>query len=275
MKSIYQTRREIIGVCKRIYQRGYVAANDGNVSVRLSEDRVLSTPTGMSKGFITEDQLIVCDMEGSKVSGALHPSSELKMHLMIYGERGDVNAVVHAHPVTATGFAVAGIPLAQCVLPEVVITLGSIPITEYGTPSTEEIPNSIRNYIHDYDAFLLENHGALTIGSDVLNAYHKMETIEHFAQIVMVARQLGHVGVLSDENVQKLMQVRERLGVKGRNPGCQACTVGCPRNIVQSAGQKEGLSVERSSTSTESGEDLIRQITEQVMSKLVPSASSP
>jgi len=268
MKSIYQTRREIIHVCTRIYQRGYVAANDGNVSVRLSEDRVLTTPTGMSKGFLTEDQLVLCDMDGNKISGALSPSSELKMHIMVYRERADVNAVVHAHPITATGFAVAGIPLAQCVLPEVVITLGSIPITEYGTPSTEEIPNSIRNYIQDYDAFLLENHGALAIGPDVLNAYHKMETIEHFAQIVLVARQLGRVGVLSDENVQKLMQVRERLGVKGKNPGCQACTVGCPRNIAPSTDPEKDQAVEEPSTSAESDGDLIRQITEQVMAKL-------
>lgn len=268
MKSVYQTRKEIIHVCTRIYQRGYVAANDGNVSVRLSDDQVLITPTGMSKGFLTEDQLILFDRNGNSLSGALNPSSELKMHLMIYRERADVNAVVHAHPVTATGFAVAGIPLAQCVLPEVVIALGSIPITEYGTPSTEELPNSIQHYIHEYDAFLLENHGALTIGPDVLNAYHKMETIEHFAQIVLVARRLGHVGVLSDENVQKLMQVRERLGVKGKNPGCQACTVGCPRNIAQSAAQRKDHPAEKSSTSAESDGDLIRRITEQVMARL-------
>ncbi|RKY58435.1 MAG: class II aldolase/adducin family protein, partial [Candidatus Latescibacterota bacterium] len=140
MVPIYQLRRDIIHVCQRMYQRGYVAANDGNVSARVSEDRILITPSGMSKGFIREDQLILCDMEGKVISGNLKPSSELPMHLMVYRERPDVNAVVHAHPVVATGFAVAGIPLAQCVLPEVVLTVGAVPVAEYGTPSTEEVP---------------------------------------------------------------------------------------------------------------------------------------
>ena len=276
MSSIYQTRRDIIGVCKRIYARGYVASNDGNVSVRVSEDRVLTTPTGMSKGFLTEEQLILCDMEGEKISGDLSPSSEVKMHIMVYQEREDVNAVVHAHPVTATGFAVAGIPLAQCVLPEVVITLGEIPIAEYGTPSTEEIPNSIRQYIQDYDAFLLANHGALTIGPDVVNAYHKMETLEHFAQITLVARQLGQVNVLSDRNVQKLMEVREKLGVKGRNPMiCRQCTQACPNRGSAGDGATETAStpeavLPRTDEVSKADEQLVQSITERVMATLKP-----
>lgn len=218
-------KKDIIHCCQRMYHRGYVAANDGNISVRISPDRVLCTPTGKSKGFLTEEQIILADMDGTRLSGApgLRPSSEIKMHLMVYREREDVRSVVHAHPPTATGFAVAGIPLAKCVLPEVVIILGAIPIAEYGTPSTEEIPNAIKKLIHDYDAFLLENHGALTVGTDVINAYEKMETMEHFAQISLTARLLGQENVLSRENVQKLMQVREKLGVKGRNPGCLTC----------------------------------------------------
>jgi len=129
----------------------------------------------------------------------------------------------------ATGFAVAGIPLAQCVLPEVVLTVGAVPVAEYGTPSTEEVPESIKKYIQDYDAFLLANHGALTVGPDVITAYHRMETIEHFAQITLVAMQLGRINVLSDEQVQKLMQVREKLGIKGRNPlSRRGCTAGSP-----------------------------------------------
>ncbi|OPX25759.1 MAG: hypothetical protein B1H02_00590 [Candidatus Latescibacteria bacterium 4484_107] len=268
MNSIYQLRRDIIGVCKRIYARGYVASNDGNVSVRISEDRVLTTPTGMSKGFLTEEQLILCDMEGNKVSGELRPSSEVKMHIMVYREREDINAVVHAHPVTATGFAVAGIPLAQCVLPEVVITLGEIPIAEYGTPSTEEIPNSIRKYIQDYDAFLLENHGALTIGPDVVNAYHKMETLEHFAQITLVARQLGKVNVLSDENVQRLMEVREQLGVKGRNPMvCRLCTENCP-NRASGGDQSTETTPTAQAVLPGTDEQLVKSITERVMATL-------
>lgn len=258
MQSLYAMRKEIIGICKRTYDRGYVAANDGNVSARISDDRVLATPTGMSKGFLTEDQLVLCDMDGQVVSGDLRPSSELKMHLMVYQERPDVNGVVHAHPPIATGFTIAGIPLVQCVLPEVVITLGSIPTAEYGTPSTDEIPNSILGYIQEYDAFLLANHGALTIGPDVLSAYHKMETMEHFAHITFVARQLGGVRTISEENVRKLMEIREKLGVKGRNPGCETCELSCTW-----APQDKDVP---GTSPTEA--DRVAQITQRVMAKL-------
>ncbi len=264
MTPLYQLRRDIIHVCRRMYQRGYVAANDGNVSARVSEDRILTTPTGMSKGFLTEDQLVLCDMEGNVISGNLKPSSELPMHLMVYRERPDVNAVVHAHPVAATGFAVAGIPLAQCVLPEVVLTVGAVPVAEYGTPSTEEIPNSIRRYIHDYDAFLLANHGALTLGPDVITAYHRMETVEHFAQITLVARQLGRVNVLSDEQVQKLMQVREKLGIRGKNPlACRGCTAECPNNCRTSE-PKEVSPVPDGAEQ----EDIVGRIVAEVLARL-------
>lgn len=260
MVPIYKLRRDIIHVCQRMYRRGYVAANDGNVSARVSDDRILITPSGMSKGFLEEDQLVLCDMEGKVISGSLKPSSELPMHLMAYRERPDVNAVVHAHPVVATGFAVAGIPLAQCVLPEVVLTVGAVPVAEYGTPSTEEVPESIKKYIQNYDAFLLANHGALTVGPDVITAYHRMETVEHFAQITLVARQLGRVNVLSDEQVQKLMQVREKLGIKGRNPlSCRGCTASCPNRRA---------SEPPSGDETTSEDDLVGRIVSQVLARL-------
>ena len=151
----------------------------------------------------------------------LRPSSEIKMHLDVYKRRADVNSVIHAHPPVATGFAVAGIPLNKCVLPEVIITLGAIPIAKYGTPSTEEIPMAIREHLNDCDAFLLENHGALTVGVSLINAYFKMETLEHFAQISLVARLLGRENVLPPEKVQELMEVRRKMGIPGKNPGCQ------------------------------------------------------
>ncbi|MGE5599570.1 MAG: class II aldolase/adducin family protein, partial [Bacteroidota bacterium] len=141
----------------------------------------------------------------------------------VYRDRPDVNAVVHAHPPVSTAFAVAGIPLAKCVLPEVIITLGGIPLADYGTPSTEEIPRAIARYLKDHNAFLLENHGALTLGPDVFTAYHRMETMEHFAQISLAARQLGGERELPPRRVQELMQVREKLGIKGVHPGCLDC----------------------------------------------------
>ena len=223
MPSEYQVRKDIVEIGRRIWLRGYVAANDGNISVRMGPDEFLATPTGVSKGFMTPEMLIKVNGRGDRIAGDLKPSSEIKMHLGVYRERMDINAVVHAHPPTSTAFAVAGIPLSKCVLPEVIITLGGIPLTEYGTPSTEEIPNAISKYLKDHNAFLLENHGALTLGTDVFNAYHRMETMEHFAVISLAARQLGGEKELSPSRVRQLMEVRENLGIKGVHPGCQGC----------------------------------------------------
>lgn len=219
----YQARKDIVEVGRRIWLRGYVAANDGNISVRMGPDEFLTTPTGVSKGFMTPEMLVKVNGRGERLSGQLQPSSEIKMHLGVYRDRPDVNAVVHAHPPTSTAFAVAGIPLSKCILPEVIITLGGIPLTDYGTPSTQEIPEAIGKYLQDHNAFLLENHGALTLGTDVFNAYHRLETMEHFAVISLAARQLGAERELPPNRVRQLMEVREKLGLKGVHPGCQGC----------------------------------------------------
>jgi L-fuculose-phosphate aldolase len=221
MLSVEDAGEGILHVARRMYERGYVAANDGNVSVRLSNDRLLTTPTGMSKGFLSRSDLVVTDMSGQKVSGKRQPTSEIKMHLKAYELRQDVGAVVHAHPPYATAFAVAGIPLVECLLPEVIVSIGSVPLAHYGTPSTEEVPRSIESVVTECDAFLLRNHGVMTVGPDVLNAYHKLETVEHFAQISFIARHLGSVSPLTHQDVEKLLQMRERLGVTGAYPGCE------------------------------------------------------
>lgn len=202
-----QAISDVIQVGKRMYDRGYVASNDGNISVRLSENRLLITMTGVSKGFLSPEQLIVVDYDGKVISGDQVPSSEMKMHLMVYCERPDVHAVAHAHPPTATGFSVAGINLPENLLPEVIVSLGSIPTAPYGTPGTMELVKSLKNYVYDHDAILLENHGALTLGPDIITAYHKMETVEHVAQIALVARLLGQVNTIDDKNVDKLVQL--------------------------------------------------------------------
>ena len=191
MRQEEQLRADIVEVGRRLHGRAYVASNDGNISVRLSDDRLLTTPKGVSKGFMTPDMIVATDLEGRKVGGEGDPSSEILMHLAVYQNRPEVMAVVHAHPPAATGFAVAGIPLDRAVLAEVVTTLGSIPIVEYGTPSTSELAEAVRKYIRAHDGLLLANHGALTIAGDVFAAYYKMETIEHFARISLVARLLG------------------------------------------------------------------------------------
>ena len=205
-----QVVSDVIHVGERMYARGYVASNDGNLSVRLSEDRLLITMTGVSKGFLTPDKLIVVDYDGRVISGRGEPSSEMKMHLMVYRERPDVHAVVHAHPPTATGFAVAGVNLPDTLLPEAVVSLGFVPIAPYGTPGTMELVESLRAYVRDYDAVLLENHGALTLGPDIVAAYHKMEIMEHCAQIALVARMIGRANPIGEENVDKLHQLYGR-----------------------------------------------------------------
>src|SRR5213596_2576479 len=218
--SLESLRADIVEIGRRMYARGYTASNDGNISVRLDADRLLMTPKSVCKGFMTPDMMCVTDLAGQKISGDRDPSSELPMHLEIYRQRPDVNAVVHAHPPTATGFATAGIPLTRAVLAEVVTTLGSIPIAEYGTPSTAELPEAVRKYIKVHDGMLLANHGAVTCGSSVLNAHFKMETIEHFAKISLVARLLGREHLLSREEVERLQGLRGMYGIASPAPVC-------------------------------------------------------
>ena len=215
-----QSRADIVEVGRRLWVQGYVASNDGNISVRLSADHILTTPTRVSKGFMTPDMCVVTDMAGVKVRGARDASSELKMHLEVYRQRPDVGAVVHAHPATATGFAVAGVPLNRAVLAEVITTLGGIPIADYATPSTAELPAAIREYIKSHDGLLLANHGALAVAPDLFAAYYRMETIEHFAKISLVARTLGRENLLSRDEVTRLQNLRGMYGISAPAPVC-------------------------------------------------------
>jgi L-fuculose-phosphate aldolase len=220
MPTDERVRDDIVEVGRRLWQRGYVASNDGNISVRLDDRRLMTTPANVSKGFMTADMMVITDFEGKKLSGDRKASSELKMHLQVYRDRPDANAVVHAHPPTATGFAVAGIPLDRAVLAEVVTTLGSIPIAEYATPSTDELPAACSKYLKAHDGLLLANHGALAIGPDLFTAYYRMETIEHFARISLVTRTLGRENLLSREEVQRLQGLRGMYGIASPAPVC-------------------------------------------------------
>src|SRR5687768_18456103 len=225
-----QIRADIVEAGRRLYARSYIASNDGNISARLDDRRLIATPKGVSKGFMTPDMMVVVDYDGNKVSGERDPSTELPMHLEVYRNRPDVNAVVHAHPPIATGFAVAGIPLTRAVLAEVVTTLGSIPIAAYGTPSTEELPAAVRKYIKAHDGMLLANHGAVTCGPSVTAAYYKMETIEHFAKISLVARLLGREHLISREEVERLQGLRGFYGIAAPAP---LCTDNAEQNVDQ------------------------------------------
>ena len=222
MELTYMELREhICDICHKMWQLGWVAANDGNVSVKLPDGTFLATPTGMSKSFITPEKLVHIDQDGQilDASAGLKPSSEIKMHLRCYKEREDVGAVLHAHPPVATGYAVANKPLDEYSMIETVIALGSIPVTPYGTPSTYEVPDRIAPYLGEHDALLLQNHGALTVGADLITAYYRMETLELFAKISLNAHLLGGAKEISRENIDRLISMREGYQVTGRHPG--------------------------------------------------------
>lgn len=224
--SYPQMREELCDVCHKMWQLGWVAANDGNVSARLAQGPYaggyLVTPTGISKSFITPEKLVIIDKNGKVLEGldGYRPSSEIKMHLRCYAEREDVGAVVHAHPPVATGFAVAGYSLDNYSMIETVIAVGSVPLTPYATPSTEEVPEAIAPYLKDHDVLLLQNHGALTVGADLTTAYYRMETLELFAKISLTAHLLGGARELPKEQIDKLLFLRENYyHVSGRHPG--------------------------------------------------------
>lgn len=223
--SYMELREQICDVCHKMWQLGWVAANDGNVSARLEDGTFLATPTGMSKSFITPDKLVRIDADGNVLEGApgLRPSSEIKMHLRCYQERPDVNSVLHAHPPTATGYAVAHKALDEYSMIETVIAIGSVPVTPYGTPSTYEVPEAIAPYLGEHDVVLLMNHGALAVGSDVITAYYRMETLELFAKISLTAHLLGGAKEISRENIDRLISMRAQYGVTGKHPGYKKC----------------------------------------------------
>ena len=219
MKSPFEIKKEICEVGHKLWAKGFVAANDGNISVKISENEYYCTPTGVSKGDLTPDMIIKVDKDGKKLEGKLNPSSEIKMHMRVYRERPDVTAVVHAHPPVATAFTVADIDLDQYVLPEAVLTIGAVPTCDYGTPSTMEIPDSLDPYLQNHDAFLLRNHGALTVGCNLTKAFFVMEEVEFNAVICKHAMDLGAVHEISRDQLAKLMDLRKKMNLPGRHPG--------------------------------------------------------
>jgi L-fuculose-phosphate aldolase len=246
-----------------MWERGYVAATDGNLSARLNSDRLLVTASGLSKGFLSSDDLVVIGLDGEPVSSyrgrGQRASSEILMHLEVYQQRPDVGAVVHAHPPLATACSIAGVSLARCVIPEVVVSLGGIPTAEYATPGTTEVPASIRQAILDCDALILAHHGSLTVGSTLWEAYLRLERVEQAAQITVAAQQLGQVTTLTAEAVEKLTEKRrELLQRQGRDlcEGCSVCLLG----------DNYQLPADASSTQPQTaGQDvLVRQIAQSV-----------
>ena len=219
MKSPFEIKKEICDVGHKLWLKGFVAANDGNISVKINDHEYYCTPTGVSKGSLTPDMIIKVDENGKKIEGKLNPSSEIKMHMRVYQKRPDVTAVVHAHPPVATAFTVADIDLDQYILPEAVLTIGNVPTCDYGTPSTMEIPDSLDPFLQNHDAFLLRNHGALTVGCNLNKAFFVMEEVEFNAVICKHAMDLGAVHEISNEQLKKLMDLRKAMNLPGRHPG--------------------------------------------------------
>jgi L-fuculose-phosphate aldolase len=244
----HELRREMVRVGRLIWERGFVAATDGNLSARMGADRLLVTASGVSKGFLSDEDLVILRLDGEPVSSyrgrGSYPSTEVEMHLEVYRQRPDVNAVIHAHPPLATAFSIAGMSLARCVIPEVIVSMGAIPTAEYATPGTEEVPASIQQAIREYDALILAHHGSLTVGETLWEAYLRLEKVEHTAQITLAAHQLGQVNTLSPEAVEKLAEKRrELLQRQGRDicEGCAVCVLGDDFALPASAADEEAL----------------------------------
>ena len=204
---------------RRVYDRRMVASNDGNFSVKLNDNEFLCTPTGVSKGFMTPEYICKVDAKGNvlEANPGFRPSSEIKMHMRIYEKRPDVKAVVHAHPIFATAFAICGEPLVDPIMPEAVIFLGGVPLAKYGTPSTMEVPDSIEEFLPHYDQVLLANHGALAWGADLLSAYHKLESVEFYAELLYKSRMIGNPKTLNEEQVEKLYDIRRNMNLPGKH----------------------------------------------------------
>ena len=225
VKAEDEHRREICTAGRWIHGRGFVASTDGNISVRLDSRRILTSPTVISKGLMSPDDMVVTDLQGRKLAGRREPSSEMGMHLLIYRRRPDINAVCHAHPPIATAHAAAGLPLNKALLSEIVISLGCVPVAHYGTPGTPELSDALEPLVQNYDAVLLANHGVVTCGADLLTAFFRMETVEHFAQVSLATQMLGKQVLLSGRDVEKLLAARVRYGTTTAAPVNSDCPV--------------------------------------------------
>lgn len=261
----WELRELMCDIGRRVWQRQFVSANEGNFSVRIAENEVLTTPTLISKGFLQPEDICKVDMEG-KTLDARHgrkPTSEVLMHLSIYRERPDIRAAVHVHPPHATAYAIAGEPLPKCILPEVEIFVGEIPIAEYGTPGSQELYESLLPFIKNHTTFLLANHGALTIGTDLVDAYYKMELVESYCRILLILHQLGKIRRLEPEHMKRLFAIKEKMGLSDRRLQCDICHA-CSPEVSNGIEKDTPISGKDGNTN----EGLMQQIVDEVLERL-------
>lgn len=265
----YTAKKLICDIGKRMYNRGFVAANDGNISARVGKNAFICTPTGVSKGFMTTDMLVKVNLSGEIISGRYKPSSEIKMHLKVYEENEEAMAVTHAHPPVATSFSIAGIELDRPLLSEAVVLLGRVPIAPYATPGTQEVPDSIAPFCKDYNAVLLANHGALTWGKSLEEAYYRLETLEHYAKILMyTSRIIGETNELSCEQVGTLVELRKKMGIKtGGIPTCSSEFKGIASNMNKNE-NKTKEKITNTINKNEIIESIVEKVTQKILSKL-------
>jgi L-fuculose-phosphate aldolase len=250
-----EAKEFICEIGRRIYNKNFVAANDGNISIKVNDRELWTSPTGVSKGFMTPDMMVKMDLSGNVLEGELKPSSEVKMHLRVYQENTEAKAVVHAHPPVATSFAIAGISLEKPVSPEAIVLLGKVPVAPYATPGTQEVPDSIAPYCRDYNAVLLANHGALTWGRNITEAFFRMESLEHYALMLMYSEHIiQKSNELSTEQIAELITIREKMGIH---------TGGIP----DSKSDKEIRTA--SGLPDEIIENIVRRVTEEVLKNVL------
>ncbi len=221
-----QTAREqVVECCRRMHERGLISGGEGNVSIRVGRSRIVVTPSGVNKGFLKPADLVVTDMDGRVVKGRARPSSEVRVHLAAYRVRPEIGAVVHAHPPTAVAFTIAGVSLAQCVIPEAIITLGEVGMAPYVTPTTDALAAEVERLLVDHDVVMMDRHGSVTLGKDVFEAYDRLEALEHTARITFMARSLGPLKPLPAEEVARLRALGQAMGWRSRFASCEGCTV--------------------------------------------------
>lgn len=264
--SDFEAQKAILDIGRRMYDKGFVASNDGNISCKVGPNTIWTTPTGVSKGFMAEEMLVKMDLNGNVLMGEWKPSSEVKMHLRVYKENPDIQAVTHAHPLVATSFAIAGISLDAGILTEAVVGLGTIPVAKYATPGTDEVPDSIAPFVNTHNGVLLANHGALTWGGDIYQAFYRLESIEYYATILMYTGNIiGRQNVLSCEQVNKLLDIRHKLGITaGGTPFC-AVEETNGMDVVSSADVRPAIPLEgKKPVKEEIIAEIVRRVVEQL-----------
>ncbi len=280
----YKLKEQICEIGRRLYNRGFAAANDGNITIRLNDKEVLCTPTLVSKGFMKPEDICKVDYNGKQLAGTRKRTSEVLLHLAVYKERPDVQAVVHCHPPYATAFAVAREPIPKCVLPEVEVFLGEVPMADYATPGTQQFAETILPFLKDCNTIILANHGTVTFGPDLEKAYFNSEIIDAYCKILLLARQLGPIHYFNEQETRELLDIKKRLGyddVRFRKPGCALCGdssfdsrygdfVPEPRAFARDD-QADDPSSNGRAVTTNDLEGLVQRITDQVMAALTAS----